>query len=207
LILNYIIEKTYELNIKMKEFWHYIKINKKNWDFHYQNERALKKAFSILSNVINSIAKTRNIYDEASKKINALWDSTKETFTRDQLIQVLRSLWWCVLRDMIMKNARRAMILAMKNRLKNLVWNVSTSRKSINKDWIKVTNENYDSRRIKSATNFDFKLRMLSSSLSSSFRINLKRRKKIEKQFSLISSSIDFKFRFRWHRHSQFLNL
>ncbi len=85
-----------------------------------------------------------------------------------------------------MKDARRAVILAMKDRLKNLVRDVSTSRKSINRDRIKMTNENYDSRRIKSATNSNSKLRTLSSSLLSSSKVNLKEKKKNKREISVV---------------------
>jgi hypothetical protein len=105
------IEKAFKLSIKTKEFWHYVKTNKKSWDFHYQNERAFEKAFSTLSNVINSIAKTRSIYDEAFKKINVLWDSTKKMFTRNQFVQILRNLRRCALRDMTLKEACRDVVL------------------------------------------------------------------------------------------------
>jgi hypothetical protein len=142
--LNHIIEKTFQLNIKTEEFWHYVKTNIESWDFHYQNERAFEKAFSILSNVINSIAKARNIYEKTFKKIDVLWSSTKETFARNQFVQILRSLRRCVLRDMTLKETCRAVVLAIKNRLNNSIRNVSTSRKSINRDWIKIANENYN---------------------------------------------------------------
>jgi uncharacterized protein (UPF0147 family) len=148
--LNHIIEKTFQLSIKTKEFWHYVKTNIESWDFHYQNERALEETFSILSNVISSIAKARNIYEKAFKKINALWDSAKEAFARNQFVQVLRSLRRCVLRDMTLKKACRAVVLAIKNRLNNSTRDVSTSRKSVNRNWIKIINENYDLRQIKS---------------------------------------------------------
>jgi hypothetical protein len=147
--LNHIIEKTFELSIKTEEFWYYVKTNKESWDFHYQNKRAFKESFSILSNVINSIAKTRSIYDKTFKKINVLWDSVKETFTRNQFVQVLRNLRRCALRDMTLKEACRAVAFAIKNRLNNSTRNVSTSRESINRNWIKITNEDYDFRQIK----------------------------------------------------------
>jgi uncharacterized protein YcbX len=97
--LNHIIEKAFELSIKTEEFWHYVKTNRKSWDSHYQNERALEEAFSTLSDVISFVVKTRSIYDEAFKKINVLWNSAKETFARNQFVQVLRSLRRCVLRN------------------------------------------------------------------------------------------------------------
>jgi uncharacterized protein (UPF0147 family) len=145
-ILNRIIEKTFQLSIKTEEFWHYVKTNIENWDSHYQNEQAFEETFSILSNVINSIAKTRNIYEKTFKKINVLWDSTKKAFARNQFVQVLRSLRRCVLRDMTLKEACRVVVLAIKNRLNNSIRNISTSRESINRDWIKIANENYDLR-------------------------------------------------------------
>jgi hypothetical protein len=148
-ILNHIIEKAFELSIKTKEFWHYVKTNRKSWDFHYQNERAFEKAFSTLSDVINSIAKTRNIYDEAFKKIDVLWDSTKEAFARNQFVQVLRSLRRCALRSMRLKEACRDVAFAIENRLNNATRDVSTSRESVNRNWIKITNENHDLRQIK----------------------------------------------------------
>jgi hypothetical protein len=83
IIINHIIEKTFQLSIKTKEFWHYVKTNKKSWVFHYQNERTFEETFSNLSNVINSIAKTRNIYEKTFKKINILWDSAKKRFARN----------------------------------------------------------------------------------------------------------------------------
>jgi hypothetical protein len=150
-ILNHIIEKTFQLSIKTEEFWHYVKTNIESWDFHYQNERAFEKAFSALSNVISSIAKTRNIYEKAFKKINVLWNAAKEAFARNQFVQVLRSLRRCALRNMTLKEACRAVAFAIKNRLNNSIRDVSTSRESINRDWIKIANENYDLRQIKSA--------------------------------------------------------
>jgi uncharacterized protein (UPF0147 family) len=144
--LNHIIEKTFQLSIKTEEFWHYVKTNIESWDFHYQNERAFEKAFSALSNVISSIAKARNIYEKAFKKINALWDSAKKTFARNQFVQVLRSLRRCVLRDMTLKRACRAVAFAIENRLNNSTRDVSINRKSINRDWIKIANENYNLR-------------------------------------------------------------
>ncbi len=149
-VLNHIIEKTFQLSIKTEEFWHYVKTNIESWDSHYQNERALEEAFSALSNVISSIAKARNIYEKAFKKIDALWDSAKEAFARNQFVQVLRSLRRCALRSMTLKEACRAVAFAIKNRLNNSIRNVSTSRKSVNRDWIKIANENYDLRQIKS---------------------------------------------------------
>ncbi len=148
-VLNHIIEKTFQLSIKTKEFWHYVKTNIESWNFHYQNERALEEAFSILSNVISSIAKARNIYEKAFKKIDALWDSAKEAFARNQFVQVLRSLRRCALRDMTLKEACRAVAFAIENRLNNSIRNVSTSRESINRNWIKIANEDYDLRQIK----------------------------------------------------------
>jgi uncharacterized protein (UPF0147 family) len=165
-ILNHMIEKTFQLNIKTEEFWHYVKTNIESWDSHYQNERAFEEAFSILSNVINSIAKARNIYEKAFKKINALWDSTKKTFARNQFVQVLRNLRRCALRDMTLKEACRAVVFAIKNRLNNSTRNVSTSRESINRDWIKIINENYDFRQIKFIV-----------IISSSFVVRLKEKK------------------------------
>jgi hypothetical protein len=147
--LNHIIEKAFELSIKTEEFWHYVKTNRESWDSHYQNERAFEEAFSTLSNVINFVAKTRSTYDEAFKKINVLWDSAKETFARNQFVQVLRSLRRCVLRDMTLKEACRAVAFAIENRLNNSIRDVSTSRESVNRDWIKIANENYDLRQIK----------------------------------------------------------
>jgi uncharacterized protein (UPF0147 family) len=145
-ILNHITKKTFQLSIKTEEFWHYVKTNIENWDLHYQNERVFEKTFSVLSNVINSIAKTRNIYEKAFKKINVLWSSAKKTFARNQFVQVLRSLRRCALRDMTLKKACRVVAFAIKNRLNNSTRDVSTSRKSINRNWIKITNENYDFR-------------------------------------------------------------
>ncbi len=138
--LNHIIEKAFELSIKTEEFWHYVKTNRESWDSHYQNERAFEEAFSTLSNVINFVAKTRSTYDEAFKKINVLWDSAKETFARNQFVQVLRSLRRCVLRDMTLKDACCAVVLAIKNRLNNSTRDVSKSEESINRNWINITN-------------------------------------------------------------------
>jgi ABC-type transporter Mla subunit MlaD len=145
-ILNHIIEKTFQLNIKTKEFWHYVKTNIESWDSFYQNERAFEEAFSTLSNVINSIAKARNIYEKTFKKINALWSSAKEAFARNQFVQVLRSLRRCALRNMTLKEACRAVAFAVENRLNNSIRDVSINRKLINRDWIKIINENYDLR-------------------------------------------------------------
>ncbi len=165
-ILNHIIEKTFQLSIKTEEFWHYVKTNIESWDSHYQNERAFEKAFSVLSNVINSIAKARNIYEKTFKKINALWSSAKEAFARNQFVQVLRSLRRCAFRSMTLKKACRAVVLAIKNRLNNSTRNVSTSRESVNRNWIKIANENYDLRQIESVV-----------IISSSFVVRLKKEK------------------------------
>jgi uncharacterized protein (UPF0147 family) len=185
-VLNYIIEKTFQLNIKTKEFWHYVKTSIESWDFHYQNERAFEEAFSILSNVISSIAKARNIYEKAFKKINALWSSAKETFARNQFVQVLRSLQRCVLRNMTLKKACRAVVFAIKNRLNNSTRDVSTNRKSVNRDWIKIANENYDLRQIKSVV-----------IISSSLVVRLKREKKSRNNFRCFLLFENFDFRKR----------
>jgi hypothetical protein len=176
--LNHIIEKTFQLSIKTKEFWHYVKTNVESWDFHYQNKRAFEEAFSALSNVISSIIKTRNIYEKAFKKINVLWDSAKKAFARNQFVQVLRSLRRCVLRSMTLKEACRAIVLAIKNRLNNSTWDVSTNRESINRDWIKITNENYDLRQIKFVV-----------IISSSFVVRLKEKKNRKVIFVILFSS------------------
>ncbi len=177
-VLNRVIEKAFQLSIKTEEFWHYFKTNRESWDFHYQNERALEKAFSILSNVISSIAKTRNIYEKAFKKINVLWNSAKEAFARNQLVQVLQSLRRCVLRSMTLKEACRAVVLAIENCLNNLIRDVSTSRESINRDWIKIANENYDLRQIEFAV-------IMSSSSDAHLREEEKNRKTIFVDFFL----------------------
>jgi hypothetical protein len=124
-------------------------MNRENWNFHYQNERAFEKTFSTLSNVMSSIAKTRSIYDEAFKKINVLWNSTRKAFARNQFVQILQSLRRCALRNMTLKEACRAVILVVENRLNNSTRDVSISRESVNRNWIKITNENYDFRQIK----------------------------------------------------------
>jgi hypothetical protein len=166
LLLNHITKKTYELNNKTKVFWKYDKDDKESWKSYYANERALKKAFSALFDVINSIRKIKNIYDETLKRIVTLWESTKEMFARDQFVQMLKSMRRCALRNMSMKNARHVVNLIIKNRLKNLSREVSISSKFVNRDWIRVTIEEYDSRQIESVTRFNFQLTTLSSSLS-----------------------------------------
>jgi hypothetical protein len=177
-ILNHIIEKAFELSIKTERFWHYVKTNRERWDFHYPNDRVFEEAFSTLSNVINSIAKTRSIYDEAFKKINVLWNSAKKAFARNQFVQVLRSLRRCVLRSMTLKEACRAVAFAIENRLNNSTRDVSTSRESVNRNWIKITNENYDFRQIK-----------IIVIMSSSFVARLKKKKNRKIIFVVFFSS------------------
>ncbi len=151
LILNHIIEKTYELNIKTNEFWHYVKTNKKNWDSYYQNVRALKETFSSLSKMIEATRKTKNSYEKTLRRINVLWKSNEKKFTRNQFVQLLRSMRRCVLRSLSLNDVRRVVSLRIKNRLMNFAKEMSTNRKSINKNWIKMTNEKIDSFRIEFA--------------------------------------------------------
>jgi hypothetical protein len=149
-MLDHITKKICELSNKIELFWKYVKDDRDSWESHYANERTLEKAFSAFSDVISSTRKARNIYDETLKRIEALWRSTKENFARDQSMQMLRSMRRCALRDMSMKNARHVVNLTVENRLKNLDRKVSISRKSINRDWIRVTTEEYVSREIES---------------------------------------------------------
>jgi lipopolysaccharide biosynthesis glycosyltransferase len=134
LMLNHITNKMYELNNKAKKFWHYVKEDKESWTSHHDNERALKKAFSVFSDVINSIRKIKNTYEKTSRKINALWKSAEEMFAHEQFVQMLKSLRRCALRSMTIKNVRRVVRLIIENRLKNSAREISISRKSINRD-------------------------------------------------------------------------
>jgi hypothetical protein len=105
----------------------------------------------------------------------------------------------CVLRDMTLKEACRAVVLAIKNRLNNSIWDVSTSRESVNRNWIKIANEDYDLRQIKFVV-----------IISSSLAVRLKKKKDrkiifvvfffsmmlslIEKKKNQRAISVDFSF-------------
>jgi hypothetical protein len=156
----------YELKIKAKTFWEYVKKDKENWDSHHENERALKRTFSTLSKMIETTRKTRNDYEKTLRRINALWESNEEKFARDQFVQLLRSMRRCALQSLSLNDVRRVVRLIIKNRLMNFVKKMLTSKESINKDWIKVTNEKYDSFRIEFAFDSNSQLTTLSSSLS-----------------------------------------
>ncbi len=213
LMLDHITKKICELSNKIELFWKYVKDDKNSWKSHYANERALKKAFSALSDVINSIRKTKNIYDETLKRIEALWKSAKENFARDQSMQMLRSMRRCVLRSMSMKNARHVVNLTVKNRLKNLDRKVSINRKSINRDWIKMTTEEYVSREIESTAHQNSQLTTLSSSLSFvvvmslCLALRLKKKKENRKTIFIVffSSNVFLLIRKKKNRKSNFI--
>jgi hypothetical protein len=143
----------YELKNKTETFWKYVKENKKNWNSHHENERALKKTFSTLSKMIKTTRKTKNDYEKTLRRINALWKSNEKKFARNQFVQLLKNMRRCVLRSLSLNDVRRVMKLTIKDRLMNFVKEMSTSKKSINKNWIKVINEEYDSSRIEFALN------------------------------------------------------
>jgi hypothetical protein len=204
--LNYITEKMYDLKIKAKTFWKYVKSDKENWNSHHEDEQTLKKTFSTLSKMIETTRKARNNNEETLRRINALWKSKKKKFARDQFVQLLRSMWRCALRDLNLNDVRRVVNLTIENRLMNLVKEMSTSRESINRDWIKVTNEKYDSLRIELASYSNSSLTTLSSSLSLVMRFTLSsssvtrlKKKKNRKMtfvvffFSIMLSSIEKK--------------
>jgi hypothetical protein len=76
----------YELKIKTKTFWKYVKEDKESWNSHHENERTLKKTFSTLSKMIETTRKTRNDYEKTLRRINALWKSNEEKFARNQFV-------------------------------------------------------------------------------------------------------------------------
>jgi hypothetical protein len=165
-ILNQITNKMYELKTRTQIFWKYVKEDKKDWDSHHKNERTLKKTFSTLSKMIETTRKMKNDYEKTLRRINALWESNKKKFARNQFVQLLKSMRRCALRSLSLNDVRRVVKLTIENRLKNLVKKMSTSKKSINKDWIKVINKEYDSFRIEFAFDSNSQLTTLSSSLS-----------------------------------------
>jgi hypothetical protein len=128
-ILNHITEKIYELEIKAKTFWKYVKKDKESWNFHHDNERALKRTFSTLSKMIETTRKTKNNYEKTLRRINALWESTGEKFARDQFVQLLRSMRRCALRNLNLNDVRRVVSLTIKNRLMNLVKEMSNEQR------------------------------------------------------------------------------
>jgi hypothetical protein len=142
----------YDLEIKAETFWEYVKSDKESWDSHHEDEQTLKKTFSTLSKMIETTRKARNSYEETLRRINALWESKKEKFARDQFVQLLRSMRRCALRNLNLNDVRRVVSLTTENRLMNFVREMSTSRKSINRNWIRVTDEEYDSSRIELAS-------------------------------------------------------
>jgi hypothetical protein len=99
-------------------------------------------------------------------RIIALWESDEEKFARDQFVQLLRSMRHCALRSLSLNDVRRVVRLTIENRLMNLVKEISRNKESVNRDWIRVTNEKYDSLRIEFALDSNSQLTTLSSSLS-----------------------------------------
>jgi hypothetical protein len=188
----------YDLEIKAETFWKYVKNDKENWYSHHENEQALKKPFSTLSKMIDATRKTRKNYEETLRRINALWESKKKKFAHDQFVQLLRNMRRCILRNLNLNNVRRVVSLTRKNRLMNFVKKMSMNRKSINKNWIKMTNEKYDSFRIELASCLNSSLTTLSSSLSlvirftlsSSFVTRLKEKKNRKTTFVVFFFSI-----------------
>jgi hypothetical protein len=165
-ILNHITDKMYELKTKAETFWEYVKEDKESWDSHHKDERALKKTFSTLSKMIQTTRKTRNDYEKTLRRISALWESDEKKFARNQFVQLLRSMRRCVLRSLSLNDARRVVRLTIEDRLMIFVREMSTSKESVNKDWIRVTDEKYDSSRIEFAFDSNSQLTTLSSSLS-----------------------------------------
>ncbi len=156
----------YELKIKAETLWKYVKKDKENRNLHHEKERALKKTFSTLSKMIETTRKTRNDYEKTLRRINALWESNEKKFAWDQFVQLLKNMGRCALRSLSLNNVRRVVKLTIKDRLMNFVKEMSTSKKSINKDWIKVTNEEYDLLRIELTFDSNSQLTTLLSSLS-----------------------------------------
>jgi hypothetical protein len=175
--------------------------------------------------MIDATRKTKNNYEETLWRINTLWKSKEKKFARDQFVQLLKSMRRCALRNLNLNDVRRVVNLTIKNRLMNLVKEMSTSKKSINRNWIRMTEKEYDSSRIEFASCLNSSLTTLSSSLSFVIRFTLSsssvtrlkekknrktifvvffslivlssiEKKKIKKQFLLISLSIEFRRRF-----------
>ncbi len=196
-ILNHITKKMYDLKIKIKIFWKYVKSDKENWDSHHEDEQTLKRTFSTLSKMIETTRKTRNSYEETLRRINELWKSNERKFARNQFVQLLKSMRRCVLRNLSLNDFRRVVNLKIKNRLMNLAKEMSMNKKSINRDWIKVTDEKFDSFRIELASCSNSQLTTLSSSLSfvmrlndvSSFVTSLKKKKNRKTIFVVLSFS------------------
>ncbi len=141
----------YDLKIKTKIFWKYVKSDKENWNSHHENEQTLKKTFSTLSKMIKTTRKTKNNYEKTLRRINVFWKSNEKKFAQSQFVQLLRSMWRCVLRSLSLNDVRRVVNLTIENRLMNLAKEMSMNKKSINKNWIKVTNKEFDSSRIELA--------------------------------------------------------
>jgi hypothetical protein len=125
------------------------------------------------------------------RRINMLWKLNEKKFARNQFVQLLRNMRRCVLRNLSLNDARRVVNVTIKNRLMNFAKKMSTSKKLINKNWIKMTNKNYDSFRIEFALCSNSSLTTLSSSLSfvmrftlsSSFVTRLREKKKLKNDF------------------------
>jgi hypothetical protein len=196
--LNHITDKMYELKIKTKTFSEYVKEDKKNWNSHHENERALKKTFSTLSKMIETTRKTRNDYEKTLRRINVLWKSNEKKFARNQFVQLLKSMQCCALRDLSLNDVRRVVKLTIEDRLINFVKEMSTSKESINRNWIRMTNEKYDSLRIEFAFDSNSQLTTLSSSLSFFMRFMMsfslvtrsKKKKNRKTTFVVFSSSM-----------------
>ncbi len=116
--------------------------------------------------MIKTTRKTKNDYEKTLRRINALWESNEKKFARNQFVQLLKSMRRCVLRNLSLNDAHRVVRLTIEDRLMNLVKKMSMNKKSINKNWIKMTNEKYDSLRIEFAFDLKSQLTTLSSSLS-----------------------------------------
>ncbi len=163
-ILNHITKKMYDLKLKAKTLWKYVKSDKENWNSHHENEQTLKKTFSTLSKMIEATRKTKNNYEKTLRRINALWESKKKKFARDQFVQLLKSMRRCALRNLNLNDVRCVVNLTIKNWLMNLVKEMSTSRKSINRHWIRmIMSESWQFRITKSS-----KLDLIKLNLSTS---------------------------------------
>jgi hypothetical protein len=103
----------YDLEIKAETFWKYEKSDKESWDSHHENEQTLKKTFSTLSKMIETTRKARNNYEKTLRRINVLWRSNEEKFARDQLVQLLKNMRRCALRDLSLNNFRRVVNLTI----------------------------------------------------------------------------------------------
>jgi hypothetical protein len=67
---------------RQKAFWEWVRWDTESWESHHENEKTLENAFSILSKIIKSTSQARSTYDEASRRIDELWESSEKSFAR-----------------------------------------------------------------------------------------------------------------------------